>query len=142
MPSNSGMSDSLQPHRLLPARLLCPQDSPGKNTGMGSHPLLQRIFPTQGSDLDLLHFRQILCHLSNQGSQSVPKRYKLFIKRNRKTLIHRKQSYSYQRGKVDRDKLEVWYKQIYTKYITIKDPLYSTGNNTQHSVTIYKGKKI
>ena len=30
-------------------------DSPGKNTGMGCHPLFQGIFPTQGSNLSLLH---------------------------------------------------------------------------------------
>jgi len=29
-------------------------DSPGKNTGVGSHALLQGIFPTQGSNLCLL----------------------------------------------------------------------------------------
>ena len=29
---------------------LCPWDSPGKNTGVGSHALLQGIFPTQGSN--------------------------------------------------------------------------------------------
>ena len=34
-------------HGLEPARLLCPWDFPGKNTGMGCHFLLQRIFPTQ-----------------------------------------------------------------------------------------------
>ena len=32
------------------ARLLCPWDSPGKNTGVGCHSLLQGIFPTQGSN--------------------------------------------------------------------------------------------
>ena len=31
------MSDSLQPCGLQPTRLLCPWDSPGKNTGVGSH---------------------------------------------------------------------------------------------------------
>ena len=36
---------------------------------MGSHSLLQGIFPTQGSNLSLLHGRQILYHLSHQGSQ-------------------------------------------------------------------------
>ena len=51
--------DSLQPHGLQPARLLCPQDSPGKNTGVGSHSFLQEIFLTQGSNLGLLHCRQI-----------------------------------------------------------------------------------
>ena len=43
-------------------------DSPGKNTGVGCHVLLQGIFPTQGSNPDLLHCRQILYHLSHQGS--------------------------------------------------------------------------
>ena len=42
----SVMSDSLRPHGLQPARLLCPWDSPGKNTGVGGHALLQGIFPT------------------------------------------------------------------------------------------------
>ena len=35
---------------LQPASLLCPWDSPGKNTGVGSQSCLQRIFPTQGSN--------------------------------------------------------------------------------------------
>ena len=43
--------------------------SPGKNTGVGCHFLLQRIFPTQGLNLGLLHCRQMLYHLSHQGSQ-------------------------------------------------------------------------
>ena len=51
-----------------PARLLCPWDSPGKNTGVGCHALLQGIFPTQGSNPDLPHYRQILYCLSHQGS--------------------------------------------------------------------------
>ena len=55
-------------HGLWPARLLCPWDSPGKNTGVGCHFLLQGIFLTQGSNLSFLHCRQILYHLSHQGS--------------------------------------------------------------------------
>ena len=35
------MSDSVQPHGLQPTRLLRPWDSPGKNTGVGCHFLLQ-----------------------------------------------------------------------------------------------------
>jgi len=35
------MSDSVRPHRQQPTRLLCPRDSPGKNTGVGCHFLLQ-----------------------------------------------------------------------------------------------------
>ena len=66
--SHSVVSDSLRPHGLSPTRLLCPWDSPGKNTGMGCHSLLQGIFPTQGLNPGLLHYRQILCHLNHQGS--------------------------------------------------------------------------
>ena len=53
----------------VPARLLCPWDFPGKNTGAGCHFLLQGIFPTQGSNLGLLNCRQTLYHLSYQGSR-------------------------------------------------------------------------
>ena len=53
----SVVSDSLQPCGLQPTRLLCPWDSPGKNTGVGGHALLQGIFPTQGSHPCLLHCR-------------------------------------------------------------------------------------
>ena len=35
------MSDSVWPHRRQPTRLPCPWDSPGKNTGVGCHCLLQ-----------------------------------------------------------------------------------------------------
>ena len=52
------------------ARLLCPWDSPGKHTGVGTHSLLQRIFLTQRSNLSLLHCRQILYHLSYQKVDS------------------------------------------------------------------------
>ena len=43
-------------------------DSPGKNTGVGCHALLQGIFPTQGLNPGLPHCRQILYRLSHQGS--------------------------------------------------------------------------
>ena len=48
------MSNSLQPYGLQPSRLLCPWDSPGKNTVLGYHNLLQGIFLTQGSNQHLL----------------------------------------------------------------------------------------
>ena len=47
---------AMAPHG-LPARLLCPRGSPGKNTGVGSHFLLQEIFPTQGSNPLFLHWQ-------------------------------------------------------------------------------------
>ena len=66
--SCSVMSTSLKPHGLQSTRLLCPWASPSKNTGVGCHFLLQAIFWTQGSNLGLLHCRQILYCLSHQGS--------------------------------------------------------------------------
>ena len=41
------MSDSLWPYGLYTTKLLCPWDSPGKNTGVDCNFLLQGIFPTQ-----------------------------------------------------------------------------------------------
>ena len=41
--------------RLQPARLLSPWDSPGRNTGVGCHFLLQGTFLTQGWKLHVLH---------------------------------------------------------------------------------------
>ena len=51
----SVMLDSLQPHGLQPAKLLCPWDFPGKDTGVGRHFLLQEIFPAQELNPGLLH---------------------------------------------------------------------------------------
>ena len=51
-----------------PGRLVCPWNSPGQNTGVGSCTILERIFPTQGSNPVLPQCRQVLRHLSHQGS--------------------------------------------------------------------------
>ena len=67
----SVVSNSSQPYGLWPARLLCPWDSPGKNTIVGCHFLLQGIFPTQGLNLLLLQCKQILYWLNQQGSPVV-----------------------------------------------------------------------
>ena len=45
------MSNSLRPRGLYPTRLLCPWNSPGKNTEVGSHYLCQGILRTQGLNL-------------------------------------------------------------------------------------------
>ena len=50
-------------------RLLCPWDSPGKNTGVGCHSFLQGIFPTQGWNPCLLNCRCILYTLSHVEEQ-------------------------------------------------------------------------
>ena len=49
-------------------------DSPGKNTGVGCHALLQGIFPTQGLSPGVLHCRRILYWLSHQGSPRILER--------------------------------------------------------------------
>ena len=64
------MPNSLQPLTLA-ARLLCPWDSPGKNTGVGCHFLLQGIFSTQRLNphlLGLLHWEADSLPLSHLGS--------------------------------------------------------------------------
>ena len=66
--SCSVMPDSLWHRGLYLARLLCPWNSPGKNTGVGCHFLLQGIFLTQGSNLCLLHRQVDFIPLSHLGS--------------------------------------------------------------------------
>ena len=67
----AAQSYSLQPHRLQPARLLYPWNSPDKNTGVSYHFLLQGICLTQGSNLGLPHCRQVLYCLNYQGSPQI-----------------------------------------------------------------------
>ena len=53
-----------------------PGDSPGKNTGVGCHALLLGIFPTQGLNPHLPHWRQItyqLSYLSNMKYETAEK---------------------------------------------------------------------
>ena len=45
------------PHGLEPTTLLCPRNSPSKNTGVGSHSFPQGIFLTEGLNPSLLHCR-------------------------------------------------------------------------------------
>ena len=66
--SRSVLYDSLWLHGLLPTKLLCPWDFPGKNIGVGCHALLQGIVPTQGLNPGLPHGRSILYHLNHQWS--------------------------------------------------------------------------
>ena len=63
--SHSVVSDSATPWTV------CPWNFPVQNTGVGSWSLFQGIFPTQGLNPGLPHCRQILYHLSHQGSPVV-----------------------------------------------------------------------
>ena len=75
---------TLRPYGLLPARLLCPWDSPGKNTGVGCHALLQGNLPnpeTEPMSSVSCIGRQVLYHQCHLGSPeisiSISKFYKL-----------------------------------------------------------------
>ena len=68
--SQSVASDSLLPHGYSLPGSSVHVDSPGKNTGVGGHALLQGIFPAQGLNP---HCRQILYHVSHKGSPVLQK---------------------------------------------------------------------
>ena len=69
--SHSVVSDSATPWTVAHQAPLVHGDSPGKNTGLGCHALLQGLFPTQGSNPGLLHCRWIIFCLSHQGSPRI-----------------------------------------------------------------------
>ena len=64
--SRSVVSDSLRPHGLY-----IPRNSPGQNPGVSSLSLLQGIFPTQGLNPGLPHYRRILYQLSQKSTGQV-----------------------------------------------------------------------
>ena len=76
-------------------QLVCPWDSPGKNTGVGCYFRLQGIFPTQGSNPRLLQWQADSLPLSHQGSPqtkvSRPKSYMQVSSLAVVTSLHRKQ---------------------------------------------------
>ena len=70
--SCSVISNSLQPHGLQSARLLCPWGFSRQEYWSGLPCLpLQGIFPTQESNPGLLHYRWTFYHLSYQGSPRI-----------------------------------------------------------------------
>ena len=71
--SRSDVYDSLRPYGLQSTSFFCPWNFPGQNTGVGCHSLLQGLFLTQGWNPGLLHCREILQHLSQQGSPQAPR---------------------------------------------------------------------
>ena len=69
------------------ARLLCPRDAPGKNTGVGCHFLLQGVLPTQGSSPSLLCLLHSLL-MGHQGSSQVLISSLLFNPNNKSPANH------------------------------------------------------
>ena len=74
----SVVPDTLPCYGLEHTRLLKPWNSPGKKTGVSCHDLLQGIFPTQRSNLHILHCRWILHHRAT-GETPKNKRTNLYI---------------------------------------------------------------
>ena len=64
---SGGVSPSVVSDSLWPQGLYSPWDPPGQNTGVGSHSLLLRIFPSQGSSPGLPHSRHVPDQLSHLG---------------------------------------------------------------------------
>ena len=65
--SRSVVSDSVTPQTIA-CQVSLSMVFSGKSSGVSSHSLLKEIFLTQGSNPGLLQCRQILYHLSHQGS--------------------------------------------------------------------------
>ena len=64
---------TLRPHGLQPVRLLCPQDSPDKNTGVGCHAFLQGSSQCRGQThiaYGSCNGRQVLYHQHHLGKLS------------------------------------------------------------------------
>ena len=65
--SHSVVSDSVWPHRQQPTRLPCPWDSPGRNTGVGCHFLLQQIKTSPSILHNIWFFIQIILTSSHRN---------------------------------------------------------------------------
>ena len=63
------------------ARLLCPWDSPAKNTGGGCHFLLQGIFPTQGTHVSWIAGGFFTTELPGRSTTCTPPRHHFHILR-------------------------------------------------------------
>ena len=71
---------------LQPSRLLCPWDSPGKNTGVGGRSLLQGILLTQGPNPSL-HCLLPWQVGSNPGKPSKPPYFRPNTQRVQKAIL-------------------------------------------------------
>ena len=82
------MSDSVQPHRQQLTRLLCPQDSLGKKTGVGCHFLLQLFMLTEAK----LHRRYCVWQLYLFAADPIMKYHRLDDLNNRNLFSHSSRS--------------------------------------------------
>ena len=117
------MFNSLWPHGLQPARLLCPWDSLGKNTGVDCHALLQGIFPTQGLNPGLLHCRWILYCLSHKEAHIIHITCKIYGKQNLKCKIKCSEKKNCTWCQIISGSGGIFFFQLWAKLIAPKDKL-------------------
>ena len=86
--SRSVIADSLRPFGLLPSRLLCPWDSPGKSAGVGCH-FLQGVFLTQTLHPHLQHWQADSLPTELPSKPLTPLEYQSLHSRNENYFIHR-----------------------------------------------------
>ena len=114
-------------HGLWPARLLCPWNSPGKNTGVCCHFLLQGIYLTQGSNTALERLftiwanREILyvSYISIKiKSLKIAQEDKLFLEMTRKDSV-----LNFKRARLKRALHKKW-----GEYLTMRLSQFNSGN--------------
>ena len=105
-------------------------ESPGKDTGVRCHALLQGIFPTQGSNPGLLHCRQIPYRLSHQGNSPVTIRQaspcgfqRLFYTGSMDVLHHGyyNHSWGFPGGSESKESVSVW--EAWVQFLGWEEPL-------------------
>ena len=83
-------------------------NSPGQNTGVGCHSLLQEIVPTQGLNLGFPQCRQILYHLSHQGNLIIG--YATYFKRTlKKKKYHMLIEFYHDKKHLHFKNVEMWF---------------------------------
>ena len=97
------MSDSLWAHGLY-----SPWNSPSQDTRVGSHSLLQGIFPTQGLNPGLPYCRLILYQLSHKGSPDLMGSCVNFLRLLLQSRRFKQQTLTHSQSW----RLEVWYQDI------------------------------
>ena len=142
--SHSVISDSLWPYGLWPTRLLYPWGFSRQEYWNGLPcSLLQNIFPIQGSNPGLSHYKRILYHLSHQRMCNQKERYKWTSLQKRNRVTDRENtSMVTRKGTMGRNELGDWDWHIHTtvyNVMTNKDLLYSPGNFFQYSIMTYMG---
>ena len=120
--SCSVVSNSLWSHGLQPARLLYPWNFLSNNTRVGSHSFPQEIFPTQGLNLDLLHWQE------DSSPSEPPEKPKLNICQNHATTWRISKSPCWANTALHKRKPTVWFHLYeFKSIIYVTNPWWKPG---------------